>query len=234
MWPSNTIWCYKTWSALAQVRACCLMAPSPYLNQCWILISEVHHRRAILQGIPQPSITKSSLKNMHQICYWNLLGVRELTWCRGARVNPLPTPAPSYLTSPSDLHPGQMDKHWNLAWSATLQVSLGLNELPWSLLMRQIAHFKLSLNYPFHEELWTNHVRMEAWFGQNVSVCDRNLPMIGCCYNTVNTLRPRQNGCHFADAIFKCIFLKENVWIPIKISLKFVPKSPINNIPALV
>ena len=51
---------------------------------------------------------------------------------------------------------------------------------------------------------------------------------------TLNTLRPRQNGCHFADDIFKCIFLNENVWIPVKISLKFVPKGPINNIPALV
>ena len=50
----------------------------------------------------------------------------------------------------------------------------------------------------------------------------------------LNTLRPRQNGRHFADDIFKCIFLNENVWIPIQISLKFVPKSPINNIPALV
>ena len=50
----------------------------------------------------------------------------------------------------------------------------------------------------------------------------------------LNTLRPRQNGRHFADAIFKCIFLNENVWIPIKFSLKFVPKGPINNIPALV
>ena len=50
----------------------------------------------------------------------------------------------------------------------------------------------------------------------------------------VNTLRPRQNGRHFADDIFKCIFLNENVWIPIKISLKFVPKGPINSIPALV
>ena len=50
----------------------------------------------------------------------------------------------------------------------------------------------------------------------------------------VNTLRPRQNGRHFADDIFKCIFLNENVWIPIKISLKFIPKGPIKNIPALV
>ena len=49
-----------------------------------------------------------------------------------------------------------------------------------------------------------------------------------------NTLRPRQNGRHFPDDIFKCIFLNENVWISIKISLKIVPKGPINNIPALV
>ena len=50
----------------------------------------------------------------------------------------------------------------------------------------------------------------------------------------LNTLRPGQNGRHFVDDIFKCIFLKENVRILIKISLNFVPKCPINNIPALV
>ena len=49
-----------------------------------------------------------------------------------------------------------------------------------------------------------------------------------------NSLRPRPNRRHFADDILKCIFLNENVWISIKISLKFVPKGPINNIPALV
>ena len=50
----------------------------------------------------------------------------------------------------------------------------------------------------------------------------------------LNSLRPRRNGRYKADDIFKCIFLKENVCIPTKISLKFVPKGPINNIPALV
>ena len=49
-----------------------------------------------------------------------------------------------------------------------------------------------------------------------------------------NSLRPRQNGCQFPDDIFKCIFLNENVWIPIKISLNFFPQGPIDNIPALV
>ena len=53
-------------------------------------------------------------------------------------------------------------------------------------------------------------------------------------YQTVNTLRPRQDGHHFPDDIFKYIFLNENVWIPNKVSLKFIPKGPINNNPALV
>ena len=49
-----------------------------------------------------------------------------------------------------------------------------------------------------------------------------------------NTLRPRQHGRHFADDTLKRIFMNENVIISIKISLKFVPKGPINTIPALV
>ena len=53
-------------------------------------------------------------------------------------------------------------------------------------------------------------------------------------WDKIRTLRPRQNGRHFADDTFKRIFLKENIRISIKISLKFVPKGPINNIPALV
>ena len=43
-------------------------------------------------------------------------------------------------------------------------------------------------------------------------------------HGQVITLRPRQNGRYFADDIFKCIFLNENAWILLKISLKFVPK----------
>ena len=48
------------------------------------------------------------------------------------------------------------------------------------------------------------------------------------------TLRPGQNGRRFADDTFKRIFLNENVDISNEISLKFVPKGPINNNPALV
>ena len=62
-------------------------------------------------------------------------------------------------------------------------------------------------------------------------LCDYELSRL---HSDFNTLRPRQNGRHFADDIFNCISLNENVWIMIKNSLKFVPKGLINNIPALV
>ena len=49
-----------------------------------------------------------------------------------------------------------------------------------------------------------------------------------------NSLKPRQNRRHFADDLLKCNFFNENVWILIEVSLKCVPKGPINNNPALV
>ena len=48
-----------------------------------------------------------------------------------------------------------------------------------------------------------------------------------------STLRQWQNGCHYADDRFKFNFLNENIWISIKISLKFVPRW-INDSQALV
>ena len=41
LWPIDVIWRQGTRTTLAQVMACCLMAPSHYLNQCWPMISEV-------------------------------------------------------------------------------------------------------------------------------------------------------------------------------------------------
>ena len=65
----------------------------------------------------------------------------------------------------------------------------------------------------------------------SVHVSRREYPDKG---QLLNTLRPTQNGGHFAYDIFKWIFLNGNFWFPIKISLKFVPTGLINNIPALV
>ena len=75
--------------------------------------------------------------------------------------------------------------------------------------------------------IW-NHIILDA-FGNTITVT-----LGACSHAFFYRLRPRQNGRHFADDIFKCIFFYENAWISLKISLKFVPKVRINNIPALV
>ena len=51
---------------------------------------------------------------------------------------------------------------------------------------------------------------------------------------SVDTLRQRQNGRHFADHNFKCIFFNETICISFNVSLKFVSCGLIDNIPALV
>ena len=54
---------------------------------------------------------------------------------------------------------------------------------------------------------------------------DRNIPggnSRGCSwYWMINTLRPRQNSRHFPDDILKWILFNGNVWISIRISLRW-------------
>ena len=60
LWPNDAIWRHRTWSTLAQVMTCCLMAPSHYLSQRWLIFSNVMtsyiHQRAVSQETPPPSI----------------------------------------------------------------------------------------------------------------------------------------------------------------------------------
>ena len=39
--PSDAVWRQWSWTTLAQVMACCLTAPSHYLNQCWLIRGSV-------------------------------------------------------------------------------------------------------------------------------------------------------------------------------------------------
>ena len=56
----------------------------------------------------------------------------------------------------------------------------------------------------------------------------KNFCITSCRY------KARFSPSYFADDIIKCIFLNENVWISLTISLKFIPRVRIDNIPALV
>ena len=60
------------------------------------------------------------------------------------------------------------------------------------------------------------------------------IPVGLCCHAYINTLKLRQNGIQFGDDISKFIFLNENCYILIPISMKYVPNGPTDNNPALV
>ena len=71
----------------------------------------------------------------------------------------------------------------------------------------------------------------EVYFKININQLINNL---NCKNGTLTLLPPGQNGRHFPDDIFRRIFVNEKFCILIEISLKFVPKGPIDNKPALV
>ena len=101
------------------------------------------------------------------------------------------------------------------------------------------GHLKF-LSCPIHGFLliWLNNFICGIHTTHERAMCLATFPGRGgqrsMWHVSFNTLRPRQNGRHFPDDIFKCLFLNENVRISIKISLKFVPGGPNNNFPALV
>ena len=47
LWPTDAMWRPRIGSTLAQVMACCLMATSHYLNQCWLISISGHYRKNI-------------------------------------------------------------------------------------------------------------------------------------------------------------------------------------------
>ena len=69
-------------------------------------------------------------------------------------------------------------------------------------------------------------------------ICQNTVDVISSWFKkifvNINTLRPTQNDRCFADEVLEYNLLKGHVWISPKISLKFVPKGQMNNIPALV
>ena len=50
----------KSGLTLVQIMTCCLMAPSHYLDQCWLIINKVqrHSSEKNSQELPQPSVIK--------------------------------------------------------------------------------------------------------------------------------------------------------------------------------
>ena len=140
----------------------------------------------------------------------------------------------------------QINHHWFRKWLVAWPVpSHYLNQcwniVNWTLGNKIKWNLNRDLNIFIQENAFENGVwKMAAVLSRPQCVKRRQLHPTAfeirtCKYNYIqpktmnvitwlclNTLRSRQKWRHFADGIFKCIFLNENVWIPF------------NNIPALV
>ena len=179
MWPGDNIWRQRSCLTLVQEIACCLTAPSHYLNQNWLTLSEVlwHFSEGHFIG------------NTQGIYLWSTC--LSLKW---------------------------LILHYN-------HISQGPINSPLLSVLQGNTTDNITTIIDRDGGLHQGRFSFYGWArGQSFSMI---VPVL------VNTLRPRQNGHHFPD-IFKCIFLNENVWISIKISLKFFPKGPIDNILSLV
>ena len=110
---------------------------------------------------------------------------------------------------------------------------------------RAIHYSFIASNFSYCPLVWhfcdkTNNAKLEkilsyvSYVYDYTSSYEELLRNTGLSTLLLNSLRPRQNGRLFADDTFKRIFLNENIRISIKISVKFVPKGLIKNIPALV
>ena len=109
-----------------------------------------------------------------------------------------------------------------VAWGKKVAVSV-------TVIARFLSDFVCVLLVRMHHIIWWRH--QIGPFSALIDYCASNSPATGEFSSQKPVMR---NGRHFADDNFKCIFFNENSWNPIKISLKFVPKGLINNIPTWV
>ena len=78
---SDTIWRHKSVLKFAQIMTCCLAAPIPFPNPCWLIIKHVlwHlYPITISKEVLKISLCKSSMKSTYPP---HLPGANELTHC---------------------------------------------------------------------------------------------------------------------------------------------------------
>ena len=115
--------------------------------------------------------------------------------------------------------------HWNLSNMKIAQIAKTVR----SMSIRYRSDAQVSLRQPSVQPGRREHPSAGlCFYPWTITVCSK------CCLFIVSDVKyilsypPGRNGRHFQDD-FKCIFVNENVCIWIKISLKFVPKGPIDN-----
>ena len=74
MWPSDAMWWHRFGATLAQIMACCLMAPSHYLFLCWVII------KGVLAFTWEQFYENLICKLCSKITFWNYLYITQGQW----------------------------------------------------------------------------------------------------------------------------------------------------------
>ena len=148
---------------------------------------------------------------------------------------------------------------WNICSSNHILVVISLAAPWWSTLCLSLEYYHMvtgQTNYDTSEQQvlaaqwWETHLPSNhSKTGVNVTLPLKDLAYLNMFrvdiahsfaqdvhnrHRLINSSLPGQNGCRFADAIFRFFFVNGKFCILIKISLKFVPKGSIDNLPTLV
>ena len=105
LWTRDSIWWHRSGSTSAQVMACCLMAPSHYLNQCWPLVSQVlchsHENNFAARAKVNPSRAKFFRGNIN--IYLHFVSFLHIDRTQVVEILPQIRPRPTYST-------------WSISW----------------------------------------------------------------------------------------------------------------------
>ena len=104
LWPSDAIWRHRSESTLVQVMACCLSAASHYLNQRWLISSEV------LWHSTQSNFPESDWANILYIEFKNYV-VRDLY-----PAEPIPVIFVLYASIPCNCEFSSKIEFWFILW----------------------------------------------------------------------------------------------------------------------
>ena len=174
MWRNDAIWRHRSGSTVAQVMACCLTAPSHYLNQCWLIIKGFCgiFLRTFSQETPPPSIIKIRLNITYIKLDLNVPGANEFKKFSSTRVNvwsgsTVAQVMACCLTAPSH--------YLNQCWLIISEVWWHLRTISQEMPPPSITKIRLNITYiKLHNEFKKfSSTRVDVWWSLHLIVSQR-------------------------------------------------------------
>ena len=130
----------------------------------------------------------------------------------------------------SDQHANRNQINLNGNWIPHFFRNATSNSIAVTLLWTQTLLYNVAEKFCNNFFFFLIKVRMKLKIRQipEFAISDIIWKLFETCHMSthISSSPPGQNGCHFTDDIFRCIFMNEKFCILIEISLKFVAKNP--------